>query len=441
MDSRPSAARVKWFSQSAPFWVVVGAVGSAAVTAVGFRWIGAISGAEGFGRATLFYSAVLLGVGCTATALAQSVMRLTLDGRTRAERSDIFVSALALGAVAALGIATVGILALVMWRTQGGGVSALASAALAVALPAEALKTIAAGQLSGLSRFRDVGVAQFADVASRPFLVVTLSGWITNGTEVVLVGYSAAAVLGCLLHLTFVFLHLGPGRPRQPWIAKHVRYGYPLVANGLFGWLVASADRYVVAAAIDVRAAGIYVGCLNLGAKPAGMLGGLIETYLRPRLYADLVCRDAGAFRRTAARWLRLLAWTILPALIGLALLHPIVISLLLAPEFRPGAAPLLITGFAAFGLVSLGMLAQRTSYGLGRTWDVPLVEVIGTGLILASLFVGGAIADLPGVALGLLVGSAGRTAVAFAVAWRGLGRSLPEFRRALLQGPKERLS
>ena len=65
--------------------------------------------------------------------------------------------------------------------------------------------------------------------------------------------------------------------------------------------------------------------------------------------------------------------------------------------------------------------LPQRINYALGRTFQVALVEIVGTLLMLAGVYWGERSAGLPGVAIGLLLACGVRADLAALFAQRGL--------------------
>ncbi len=404
----------------APFWVVSSAVGVALVTVIGFRWISAVAGPAEFGKASLLYGGMLLASACSAGVGGQGIMRLTLDATTHQDRADVWSSTVAVVLAAALMVWLVLIMAS-NWPDRAWRLPRPLALALGLAFVAEGLKSIGAGQLSGLSLFRDTALAQLIDALGRPLAVVGLShlGW--SPLASVLGGYALGASVAAVVFVLLVHRHLGLGRVRRRWLAAQARYGWPLVGSGAFGWVANAGDRYVVAAVLGLRAAGIYVAAVNLGARPAMMLGGMIETYLRPRMYGAVIASDYVAFTNVHRRWLREVIVVLAVSFALLWIAEPWLLRLLLAPAFREGARVLVLVGFVAYAVLAIGYLPQRINYALGRTFQVALVEIIGTLAMLAGVFLGGRLAGLPGVAIGLLLACGVRAGLATVFARRGL--------------------
>ena len=407
--------------QDAPIWVLVGAAGVAIITAIGFRWISAVAGPADFGKAALLYGGMLLVTACSAGAASQGLMRLTHDAATPQDRADAWYTTVAVVLAATL-VAALALILASSGPDRALRLPRLAAPALGLAFLAEGLKSIGAGQLAGLSRFRDAALAQLVDALARPLVVVGLSrieGW--SPLISVLGGYALGASAAAAAFVLLVHRHLGSGRVRRHWLVAQARYGWPLVGNGVFGWLANAGDRFVVAAALGLPAAGIYVAAINIGARPAMMLGGMFETYLRPPLYRAVVASNPKAFARVRRRWLRdaIAVLAISFALLWVA--EPWLLRLLLAPAFRDGARILVLVGFVAYAVLAIGYLPQRINYALGRTFQVALVEIVGTLSMLVGVYWGGRSAGLPGVAIGLLLACGVRAGLAALFAQYGL--------------------
>ena len=415
-------ARLKYLlREDAPFWVVSSAVGVGLVTVIGFRWISAVAGPAEFGKAALLYAGMLLFTACSAGAASQGLMRLTHDAATPQDRADAWYTTVAVVLAATL-VAALALILASIGPDRALRLPRLVAPALGLAFLAEGLKSIGAGQLAGLSRFRDAAVAQLVDALARPLVVVGLSrfgGW--SPLMSVLGGYALGASAAAATFVLLVHRHLGSGRVRRHWLVAQGRYGWPLVGDGVFGWLANTGDRYVVAAALGLPAAGIYVAAINIGARPAMMLGGMFEIYLRPQLYRAVVASDPETLARVRRRWLRdaIAVLAISFALLWMA--EPWLLRLLLAPAFRDGARVLVLVGFIAYAVLAIGYLPQRINYALGRTFQVALVEIVGTLSMLAGVFLGGRMAGLPGVAIGLLLACSVRAGLAALFAKHGL--------------------
>ncbi len=418
--ARRGLNHLRMTEQRSAIWVAIGSVGSALITAVTFRWVGAAVGVQGFGEATLFYSAVLLAVSCTAGSLAQGLARLTYDASGKEDAADCCATAFALTAGAGLIAATVacGLFAVGPLATSIGFLLPLS---LSLAFCGEGHRTIAIAQLSGVGYFRDAAIVQFVDVTCRPPLVLVFAAALSDKAGAYVVGYSIGSLLSGLLSWLFVVRRVGIGRPTRAWASRQLRYSFPLVSNGVFGWLSNAGDRYVVAAATDVASAGAYVAAVNLGGRPALMLGAMCETYFRPALYAAVVARDRTKTQRTLRRWFAIQAAFVVLSGIAFWTMQEPLLRLFLPPEFRAAARTVFFPGFVAFALLSFGYLPQRINYALATTWRVTFVEVAGVVTMLAFVYAGGQLLGLRGVVIGLGISCAARGLLAAVFAALGL--------------------
>lgn len=186
--------------------------------------------------------------------------------------------------------------------------------------------------------------------------------------------------------------------------------GLPLSALAPLGWIACFLDRYAVATAAGVGAAGVYVAVSGLATRPYATLTAILTQFFRPRLYDDKSSSSS-----TLALWL---GTATLIGLLGAAAVSWLgrgVISLALAPDFRVGAKPILIVlclaqscAIACHALDN-ALIAQRASATLlgGQTAGV-VAMVIFTPL--GALHGGGF-----GAALGRLAAEAFKL---IALAW-----------------------
>ena len=200
--------------QDAPIWVLVGAAGVAIITAIGFRWISAVAGPAEFGKASLLYGGMLLASACSAGVGGQGIMRLTLNAATPQDRADVWFSTVSLVLAAALVVWLVLIMAS-HWPDRPWRLQQPVVLALGLAFVAEGLKSVGAGQLTGLSLFRDTALAQLIDAAGRPLVVVGLSHFGWSPLASVLGGYALGASVAALVFVLLVHRHLGLGRVRR----------------------------------------------------------------------------------------------------------------------------------------------------------------------------------------------------------------------------------
>ena len=401
------------FRQSSALWVIGAGVGSAIVTLVGFRFIGTAVGANSYGEASLWYGVALLLSGVVAGPVSQAVGKFWFDTENSRERASIFITALSLlaAATAALVALTWFVAALDVRLTSRH--PAYLYPTIVGAFIAEASKSLAIAWLTTQSRFRHVALIQLLEAAARPVLVVALFGMLRDGTQSMLLGYLGSAAFAALVAVQLCLSSLRWVLPSLGLAGRIFWFGLPLTANGLFGWLSNTGDRYLVAAALGTQAAGIYVAATAFGGRLATMLGAMIETYFRPTLYASLATREPLSLKSVCSRWRRSqLVWgiSLLVCLLGVL---PVLVLAWFPPDFRQGAALLVPASFVAFWLITWSYLPQRINYGLGHTGKVAAVEVCGT-IVMSLMVVGlGHLLGQFGVGLGLIVAALVRTWVA----------------------------
>jgi len=208
-------------------------------------------------------------------------------------------------------------------------------------------------------------------------------------------GLSAALLVG--LQIRDVGLAVDPAR-----IRRVLPYGLPLVVSGLFGFVLGSFDRWILAATVTPEALALY----GLAAK-FGLIAALamqpFEMWWYPRRLGLL---DSEEGRRSSARYVALgLTWATLCAS-GVALASPPVIAWLTPAAYHGAAAwvPWLAAiAFlhAATNLLNVGCYAGRSTHlpmaingaaaGVALTGYLLLIPSFGVeGTIAATLLAQG---------------------------------------------------
>lgn len=383
-------------------WIVGGQVGSALLTVISFRVIGQLAGADGLGRALLYFGVVLLFCGLTAGPISQSIGKFYFDARNDTSKGKLWYSALGMAGVACL----LGLAGLFIFFELAGdwGTSRAAFGMLCIALVFEMTRPLCTNWLHSGSEFPAVAVSKWVDGLLRPVTAVIAYKAGFGPVEIVLFAYVCGGGISVAILLVSVLPQLPLSKPDMTIVRKIIVYGRALVANGLFGWFANAGDRYLVAAAIDARAAGIYIAASALGGRVSAMLGAVFETFYRPALYRAATKRDLASLRQICIVWLRHIA--VIGGLVFLALLVGIewIERYLLAPEFRDGAGPIILVSFLAFLAIAIGIIPQRINYAFERTGRVALVEVIGSLTTVTSVFLLGKVYGLNGAVFGLLL-------------------------------------
>lgn len=84
--------------------------------------------------------------------------------------------------------------------------------------------------------------------------------------------------------------YAGASRPQWQLIRELVfeirRYGLPIMLGEGSGWLVAVADRFQIAAMLNLQQTGIYIAAYQLFVAPANMLGFAVAMVIQPSAFA-----------------------------------------------------------------------------------------------------------------------------------------------------------
>jgi O-antigen/teichoic acid export membrane protein len=191
-----------------------------------------------------------------------------------------------------------------------------------------------------------------AETWARPALSLLLVAVFGPRPECVLGGYLLATAAGYGL-FALAEPRYGPAPATGAGdgaLARSIRrYALPLVPLALVSWVNALADRYVIAGAVGVEAAGIYAAVYGLISRPFLMTHGVLLSVFRPAYFEAVSCGEALAARRTVRAWIGL---TVGSAALGVGAVWALagwLATLLLAERYRGGAAlmPVLALGFA----------------------------------------------------------------------------------------------
>jgi O-antigen/teichoic acid export membrane protein len=284
---------------------------------------------------------------------------------------------------------------------------------LLVAAAMEMIRPLCAGWLQSQFRFAPLAVSQWLDAGLRPIVAVAAYRMGVRSTELVVFSYALAGIISVgLIAIPLVF-RIEWTRPPRDEVRRVGRYSLPLVVNGFFGWLGASGDRYLIAAALGSRAAGIYVAASAMGGRISLMLGNVCESYFRSRMYRAQAEEGRSEVLLEAKRWAQKLALAGGVLFVGLLLALPLLQRFLLSAEFRSGAPPVMAISFAAYWLVAFGFIPQRINYAFERTDRVAIVELLGMAIMVLAVYVLGKNFGLSGAAAGLAISGACRLGVA----------------------------
>lgn len=246
----------------------------------------------------------------------------------------------------------------------------------------------------------------------RYLLAVILIWSIAPTSLVVLVGFTLASSLVLLSQWYFfrrIILRSAGSQASNPeaeqqWRSSMFTFAWPFAVWGLFTWLHASSDRWVLQYFGTTELVGLYTVLYQLSVYPVVLLTGLLLQLVTPILYNRAGDGSDPARLHQARRFV--LYWTFLILIAtglgaGLSwLLHSWLFSWLVAPEYRSVSSymPWMVLGagaFAAGQVASLDLMIGNRSEKL----IVPKVTTALAGVLLN--IVGGYYWGLEGVIAG----------------------------------------
>lgn len=147
------------------------------------------------------------------------------------------------------------------------------------------------------------------------------------------------------------YLQRAPNRPGldTDLAGELLRFGKYLLVNALMVFIIFNIDQIVIARALGVASLGIYFIAVRFGRT----LGEQIAVTLN-RVFLPTMSRmksDLQRLRDSYATALRMIAVVTVPATMGMAALSPLVVGVLLGPQWQEAIVPLAILSFQ--GLMS----------------------------------------------------------------------------------------
>jgi O-antigen/teichoic acid export membrane protein len=162
-----------------------------------------------------------------------------------------------------------------------------------------------------------------------------------------------------------------------------------LYISGLFSWLIATSDRYIIEGYLGAKAAGVYVFNYGFWSLPFTMVNAFLETIFRPRIFSAAASQNIHAARRlTTLRVLTGAAIGVFGVGLTFVLSKPIS-KAFFAPAYW--ADSVLTTSLAlAFVPVIIGNALTAQLIGEKNTWPLVVASLIGAALniVLNVLFV-----------------------------------------------------
>ena len=224
------------------------------------------------------------------------------------------------------------------------------------------------------------------------------------------------------------------GRFDRARLGRYAAYGVPLSLSLVLALVLATTDRFVLAAFTDEATVGAYHAGYSLSNRTLDVLFVWLGMAGGPAAVAAFERGGLEALRRTAVEQASLMALIALPAAAGLALVARPLAEVMVGPALREGAAT--VTPWIALS----GLLGGATTYyfhtafTLGRrtgrllaAMAIPAGANVALNLLLTPRFglQGAVIATAVSYGLGVLASAAlGRRVLALPIPWTALGRA-----------------
>lgn len=234
---------------------------------------------------------------------------------------------------------------------------------------------------------------------------------IVLGISLVLLGYG---VPGALLGTTLATLAVVAVNWRGWWInwkffdpvlgRQMMRFGLPLIASALFGWLATFSDRWLLGLYVGADQAGLYAAGYDLQMNMLGVPLAVMLLAGYPLTIGAYTARGAPA----AQAQLRLLSvfiiLIVLPEAVGIVMTGPLLANIFLGAEFRPltlALLPILVGatffkvlmyyvnyGYVIASRTHLTLLSIGTAATLNLVLNIILIPHYGAwGAAIAGLF------------------------------------------------------
>jgi len=385
---------------------------------------------EDFGRYALAFSVMTLAHVAVFSWLEAAMARFWAaqepGAATRAHFASLYRTAFALSA--GFLVAT----AVSMWIWPGDPLFRIALAAGLAGVPARSLVKLAQERYRAAG---EVGKAAWLDIA------VTVGG-LAIGVGFALAGWGGAApLLGIGLAPLAALPFVLPGELRQARgggferarVRGYALYGYPIAASLALTVVLASTDRFLLAAFLDEAAVGAYHAGYSIANRTLDVLFLWLGAAGQPALVMALERGGLDKLKTAAREQLSTFLLIGLPAAAGVALVARPLAEVLIGEELRIAAAS--VTPWIALSALLYGLTAYYfgQAFTLGKKTKRLLVAMaipaglnVVLNLVLVPRFglMGAAWATAASFALGLVATQMiGRRVLALPIPWDSLIR------------------
>jgi len=201
-------------------------------------------------------------------------------------------------------------------------------------------------------------------------------------------------------------------RPRlnRQWLARTLRYGWPLTATFALVFVISASDRFLIAALLTTADAGVYAPAYDLANQTLTSLMVVVNLAAYPLALKALEAEGVIAARDQLRNNATLLLAVGLPACIGLILLSPNISAVLLGEEFREAASVLLPLVTVATFLSGVRSYYFDLAFQMGH-------RTIGQLWVMLPAAMANVLLNLWWIPLHGLVGAAWATVVSYGLA------------------------
>ena len=282
----------------------------------------------------------------------------------------------------------------------------------------------------------DVSGAALIDIAQTigGFVVgagLAVLGW---GGGAPLIGMGAAAGVCLIWVLPTELTRVRGGSFEPARLRMYAAYGFPVAGSLILALVLATTDRFLLAAYLNDTSVGVYHAGYSLANRTLdvmfiwlGMAGG-------PAAIAALERGGHAALKSAAHEQASFMVALTLPAAAGLALVARPLADLMIGPGLREGAAHVtpwiaasaFMAGITTYYFHTAFTLARRTRLLMLAMSAPALSNLVLNWLLIPRFGLDGALwATLASYGLGVVASSAlGRRALALPVPWETLGRA-----------------
>lgn len=385
---------------------------------------------EDFGHYALAFSVTTLAHTATFSWLEASMARFWAAERTPGGLATHFAS-LYRTSFAVIAV-FVPVAALIVWLLPLTPAFKLAVAFGLAGVPIRNLAKLAQ------ERFRAAGEVSRAAAVD---MFVAVVGFLV-GAGFALAGAGAASPLvGLAMAPLFALPFILPGELRQgeggavdrQRLKAYAAYGYPIAASLMLSLVLASTDRFLLAAFMDAAAVGAYHASYSLANRTLDVIFIWLGAAGAPAMVMALERGGREALRQTALEQGSTLILIGLPAAVGLSMVARPMAELMIGQDLR--AAATLVTPWIAASALMSGLIAYYFGFGftLGKKTGLLLVTMAipaGANILLNLILiprmgvVGAAVSTAASFALGLVACLLiSRRAITLPVPWDSLIR------------------